>query len=83
MSEYTQKERLVRVLQGETVDRMPAICVTQTGTVDQMEAIDVFWPEANYDAEKLAALAEAGHTVVGFEAIRVPFDITAEAEFFG
>lgn len=83
MSEYTQKERLVRVLQGEKVDRMPAVCVTQTGTVDQMEAVDVFWPEANYDAEKLAALAEAGHTVLGFEAIRVPFDITAEAEFFG
>ncbi|MEL4305893.1 methylcobamide:CoM methyltransferase MtbA [Methanococcoides sp. LMO-2] len=83
MSEYTQKERLVRVLQGEKVDRMPAICVTQTGTVDQMEAIDVFWPEANYDAAQLAALSEAGHTVIGFEAIRVPFDITAEAEFFG
>ncbi|WP_440952815.1 methylcobamide:CoM methyltransferase MtbA [Methanococcoides sp. FTZ1] len=83
MSEYTQKERLVRVLQGEKVDRMPAICVTQTGTVDQMEAIGVYWPEANYDAEQLAALSEAGHTVVGFEAIRVPFDITAEAEFFG
>ncbi|MDD4498544.1 MAG: MtaA/CmuA family methyltransferase, partial [Methanosarcinaceae archaeon] len=28
-------------------------------------------------------LAEAGHTVVGFEAIRLPFDITAEAELFG
>jgi [methyl-Co(III) methylamine-specific corrinoid protein]:coenzyme M methyltransferase len=31
----------------------------------------------------MAKLAEAGHTEVGFEAVRVPFDITAEAEFFG
>ncbi len=33
--------------------------------------------------KKMATLAEAGHTVIGFEAVRVPFDITAEAELFG
>ena len=32
---------------------------------------------------KMATLAEAGHTVIGFEALRVPFDITAEAELSG
>ena len=48
-----------------------------------MEACGAFWPEANNDAEKMATLAEAGHTVVGFEAVSVPFDITAEAQFFG
>jgi [methyl-Co(III) methylamine-specific corrinoid protein]:coenzyme M methyltransferase len=83
MDEYTPKERLARSLRGKPVDRMPAISVTQTGTVEQMEACGAFWPEANEDAEKMAALAEAGHTVIGFEAVRVPFDITAEAEFFG
>ncbi|WP_094227652.1 methylcobamide:CoM methyltransferase MtbA [Methanolobus psychrotolerans] len=83
MAEYTPKERLSRALTGQPVDRMPAVSVTQTGTVEQMEACGSFWPEANNDAEKMAALAEAGYTVVGFEAVRVPFDITAEAEFFG
>jgi [methyl-Co(III) methylamine-specific corrinoid protein]:coenzyme M methyltransferase len=83
MTEYTPKERLARALTGQSVDRMPAVSVTQTGTVEQMEACGAFWPEANYDAEKMANLAEAGHTVIGFEAVRVPFDITAEAEFFG
>ncbi|WP_319506182.1 methylcobamide:CoM methyltransferase MtbA [uncultured Methanolobus sp.] len=83
MAEYTPKERLARALTGQAVDRMPAVSVTQTGTVEQMEACGAFWPEANDDAEKMAALAEAGHTVVGFEAVRVPFAITAEAEFFG
>lgn len=83
MEKYTPKERLARALTGQPVDRMPAVSVTQTGTVEQMEACGAFWPEANDDAEKMAALAEAGHTVVGFEAVRVPFDITAEAEFFG
>lgn len=83
MVKYTPKERLARALKGQPVDRMPAVSFTQTGTVEQMEACGAFWPEANYDAKKMAALAEAGHTVVGFEAVRVPFDITAEAEFFG
>lgn len=83
MDEYTPKERLARVLRGEKVDRMPAVSVTQTGTVEQMEACGAFWPEANDDAQKMSALAEAGHKVIGFEAVRVPFDITAEAEFFG
>lgn len=83
MTEYTPKERLYRALRKQPVDRMPAVCFTQTGTVEQMEASGAFWPEAHADAEKMATLAEAGHTVIGFEAVRVPFDITAEAELFG
>ncbi|MHC1576421.1 MAG: methylcobamide:CoM methyltransferase MtbA [Methanosarcinaceae archaeon] len=83
MAEYTPKERLARVLTGKEVDRMPAVCVTQTGTVEQMDKCGAAWPEAHTDAEKMATLAEAGHTMIGFEAVRVPFDITAEAEFFG
>lgn len=62
---------------------MPAVCFTQTATVEQMEACGAYWPEAHANAEKMATLAEAGHTVIGFEAVRVPFDITAEAELFG
>jgi [methyl-Co(III) methylamine-specific corrinoid protein]:coenzyme M methyltransferase len=83
MVEYTPKERLLRVLNRKSVDRMPAVSVTQTATVEQMEACGAFWPEANENAEKMALLAEAGHKEVGFEAVRVPFDITAEAELFG
>ncbi|AAM03599.1 methylcobamide:CoM methyltransferase MtbA [Methanosarcina acetivorans] len=83
MTEYTPKERLYRALRKQPVDRMPAVCFTQTATVEQMEASGAYWPEAHADAEKMATLAEAGHTVIGFEAVRVPFDITAEAELFG
>ncbi|MDR0768126.1 MAG: MtaA/CmuA family methyltransferase [Methanosarcinales archaeon] len=83
MTEYTPKERLYRTLKKMDVDRMPAVCFTQTATVEQMEACGAFWPEANEEPELIAKLAEAGHTVVGYEAVRVPFDITAEAEFFG
>ena len=82
MTEYTPKERLYRALRKQKVDRMPAVCFTQTATVEQMEACGAYWPEAHANAEKMATLAEAGHTVIGFEAVRVPFDITAEAELF-
>ena len=83
MTEYTPKERLHRVLRKKQVDRMPAVCFTQTATVEQMEACGAYWPEAHANAEEMATLAEAGHTVIGFEAVRVPFDITSEAEIFG
>jgi [methyl-Co(III) methylamine-specific corrinoid protein]:coenzyme M methyltransferase len=83
MVTYTPKERLARALTGKPVDRMPAVSFTQTATVEQMDACGASWPEANEDAQKMATLAEAGHKIVGFEAVRVPFDITAEAEFFG
>jgi [methyl-Co(III) methylamine-specific corrinoid protein]:coenzyme M methyltransferase len=62
---------------------MPAVCFTQTATIEQMEAYGAHWPDAHKNAEKMATLAEAGHTLIGFEAVRVPFDITAEAELFG
>jgi [methyl-Co(III) methylamine-specific corrinoid protein]:coenzyme M methyltransferase len=83
VTEYTPKERLYRGLRKQKVERMPAVCFTQTATAEQMEASGAYWPEAHADAEKMATLAEAGHTVIGFEAVRVPFDITAEAELFG
>lgn len=62
---------------------MPAVCFTQTATIEQMKACGAHWPDAHVNAEKMATLAEAGHTFIGFEAVRVPFDITAEAELFG
>lgn len=62
---------------------MPAVCFTQTATIEQMKACGAYWPDAHVNTEKMTTLAEAGHTFVGFEAVVVPFDITAEAEHFG
>ena len=47
MAEYTPKERLYRALRKQQVDRMPAVCFTQTATVEQMEACGAYWPEAH------------------------------------
>ena len=52
MTEYSPKERLSRVLRKQRVDKMPAICFTQTATIGQMEVCGAYWPEAHSNAEK-------------------------------
>ncbi|KXS40380.1 MtaA/CmuA family methyltransferase [Methanolobus zinderi] len=83
MEDLTLKERFVRSVKGKEVDKVPVCSVTQTGTVELMEACGAFWPEANYDAEKMATLAIAGHEVAGLEAVRLPFSTTVIAETLG
>lgn len=83
MDDLTLKERFIRSVKGEEVDKVPVCSVTQTGTVELMEACGAFWPEANYDAEKMANLAIAGHEVAGLEAVRLPFSTTVIAEALG
>ncbi|MDW7732868.1 MAG: methylcobamide:CoM methyltransferase MtaA [Methanolobus sp.] len=82
-NDLTMKERFIRSVKGEEVDKVPVCSVTQTGTVELMEACGAFWPQANYDAEKMATLAIAGHEIAGLEAIRYPFCTTVIAETLG
>lgn len=83
MNEFTLNERFEKVLKGEAVDKVPVCSVTQTGIVELMEMTGAYWPEANYDAEKMAALALAGHEIAGFENVRCPFCTTVLAEALG
>lgn len=48
-----------------------------------MEKVGSHWPEAHYDAEAVAALALAGHEMLGFQSVRFPFDLCLEAEAVG
>lgn len=77
------KERVLKTLKGETADRIPVLCVNQTATYEQMEQLDAYWPEANYKAELMARLASGAYTILGFDAVRVPFCQTIEAEALG
>ncbi|MDK2892902.1 MAG: [methyl-Co(III) methanol/glycine betaine-specific corrinoid protein]:coenzyme methyltransferase [Methanohalophilus sp.] len=70
-------------MKGEAVDKVPVCSVTQTGTVELMNLTGAHWPEAHYDAEKMATLAIAGYEIAGFEAVRCPFDGTAIAQTLG
>lgn len=83
MSDFTLKERLVKALKGEEVDKAPAVSVTQTGTTELMDASGAEWPEAHTDAAKMVDLAMAAHEVAGLEAVRFPYCLTVLAEAMG
>ncbi|MBM3299391.1 MAG: MtaA/CmuA family methyltransferase [Deltaproteobacteria bacterium] len=79
----TPKERVMRVFNHQKPDRMPCFCVNGTPTYEQMEKVGAYWPEAHERAEDMAKLALAAYTILGFDAVRVPFCQTFEAEALG
>jgi MtaA/CmuA family methyltransferase len=79
----TPKERLLRALRRETVDRPPAAVPTQNAIVEIMEKSGYAWPAAQKKARDMAGLAWACHEIGGIESVRIPFDITVEAEAMG
>jgi len=48
-----------------------------------MEKVQAFWPEGHERGEIMAKQAMAAHSVLGFDAVRVPFCQTIEAEALG
>ena len=48
-----------------------------------MAAVGTFFPEAHLDAEKMAALATAGHTLLGFDVVMPLFSVCHEAAAMG
>jgi len=83
MGQWTPKKRVLSAMVGGRIDRVPATSVSQTGTYEQMEKINVWWPEAHLNAENMARLAMAAYELTGLETARVPFEQTVEAEAMG
>ena len=77
------KDEIVRMFDGDRGDAHPPAIFTQTGTVGQMDSCGSHWPEANFDAEKMAELALQTNKIFGFATVRVPFCITVDADAFG
>jgi len=79
----TGKERIFAVLNHQKPDRMPCFGANSTVTYEQMEKVQAFWPEAHEKGELMAKQAMAAYTMLGFDAVRVPFCQTFEAEALG
>ena len=77
------KERVMAVINHQKPDRMPCLGANSTVTYEQMKKVQAFWPEGHENAETMAKQAMAAYTVLGFDAVRVPFSQTFEAEAFG
>jgi [methyl-Co(III) methanol-specific corrinoid protein]:coenzyme M methyltransferase len=81
--EMKSRERFMAALRGEAVDRLPVVSICQHATYEQMEQLNAYWPDALHDGTLMARLASGAYSILGFDAVRVPFDQTNEAEVFG
>lgn len=82
----TEKERLLKVLRGGTVDRPPVIAPGGMMTMASKEVMDQTncrWPSIHRDAGKMAELSVAMHDTAGIENLGIPFCMTVEAEALG
>lgn len=83
---FSPKERLVRVLNGQEVERPPVICpggMMNAAIVDVMTTNNNVLPAAHHTADKMTALAYDVHNLTGFENFGIPFCMTIEAEVLG
>jgi [methyl-Co(III) methanol-specific corrinoid protein]:coenzyme M methyltransferase len=82
----TEKERLLKALRGEVVDRRPVICPGGMMTMacrEVMVKTGCRWPDVHRDAGKMATLSLAMRDETGMENLGIPFCMTVEAEALG
>ena len=85
MKEMTPRERFFNVLNDRPIDRTPTFCsgCSQTVTVESMETIGVYWPEAHSDPAMMAELSASTYDLTGLEIAGVPYCLSVEAEALG
>ena len=79
----TPRERVISAMKMEELDRPPVAIFTQAATIGQMDKVGAAWPEAHKQADLMAKLGTAQADMFGFECVRAPFCLTAEAERLG
>jgi len=78
----TTKDEIIDAMK-RTGDTHPPAIFSQTGTTQLMDACGCYWPEANFELDKMVELALQPSKQFGFATARIPFDITVEAERLG
>ena len=69
------KERFLNAVLKKKTDRPVLGSATSVISMEVMDKAGVFFPEAHLDADKMAALAAAGHTLLGFDNITPLFSV--------
>lgn len=86
MGIISPKERIIRVLNKEKVDRPPVVCpggMMNAAIVDVMNKSGHTLPEAHHDDRLMAELSHDVFEYTGFENFGIPFCMTVEAEVLG
>jgi MtaA/CmuA family methyltransferase len=68
---------------GRKGDRPPVGNPTSIVTLELMEKVGIFFPQAHLDAGQMAELAAAGHEILAFDAIMPEFSVQQEAAALG
>ena len=79
----TETERLLKVLRQGAVDRPPVTSMMVSVTTDLMDGAGVKLPDAHHDPELMVRLAGSAYEITGVESVKLPFDLTVEAEAMG
>ena len=80
----TSKRRFLSgLLGGRKGDRIAVANPTSIVSIELMEKVGIFFPEAHLDPRKMAELAAAGHEILGFDTIMPEFSVQQEAEALG
>ena len=81
--QMSPRERVLAILSKQPADRAAAISLTSVATLDSMRATGTSFPRAHWDADQMAALAAAGHELLGFDTIAPKFSIVHSAAALG
>jgi len=68
---------------GRKIDRISVVNPTSIISVELMERMGVFFPDAHLNPEKMAQLAAGGYEILGFDSIMPEFSVQQEAEALG
>ena len=79
----TPREIFLHSLKRLPTPRVAVGSATSIVTTDLMQRVGAFFPEAHVDAQQMAALAQAGHTVLGFDNVMPLFSVWHESASLG
>ena len=79
----TSRERVLAALARQAVDRPPVSNPTSVVTVELMDMVGAYFPDANRDPELNAQLAATGRTELGFDSVAPYFTIIQESSALG
>ena len=77
------KRRFLTAMLGGKPDRTPVGNVVSVACVGLMETVDAWFPDAHLQAESMASLAAAGHTILGYDTVMPVFSVVQEAAALG
>ena len=79
----TSKEIILKHLSKEKVPRPGVGNPVSSTTVDQMEIMNSYFPDAHYDAKKMYELARADREVLDYDTIMPVFSVVIESHAIG